>query len=476
MLAQTNALQQLLREEFRFDPLEVVGVEPEPTLSGGARPDWILELRWKDRTERFVVEYKSPATPKRLREAAGQAATFVSTDLRPMVMAPYLDSDDLDWLAEQEISGLDFSGNGVVVVPGTWFVYRTGKPNPYPLGRYIKSIYRGRSSLVGRVLILRQEFDTVTAVRDEIRARGGESSLSTVSKVLQSLEEELLVGRDSGVRLLQPGQLLDRLLGNFQAPEIQDRALFRTDDRDSLLGSLSSRAEKANVALAGRGESMWVSFPGAEETLAVYTRDLDVLEECAERVDKRGFADMELLETDDELVFFDRRRRGGFVWTSPLQTYLELASGGKRERETAEQMRDSSPVRMAELPGADPLRRDLCRLAARSPIIGRTVGCMAGLSPLSDPIRHALDRLAEPLQEFRASIVAKGGYRDPVESEGARVLLDQVSGLRCQDPVGPFVLFAGVLPPPVHMREEREEGEPVPPSRHLFEGRFGLLV
>jgi len=340
MLKQTEALQKLVRDGFRFEPLKVVRVEPDPERIGNARPDWILELRWKERTERFAVEYKSPATPKRLREAAGLASAFVSPGLRPMVMAPYLDTDDLDWLAEQEISGLDFSGNGVVVVPGAWFVYRTGEPNAYPSGRYIKSIYRGRSSLVGRVLILRQEFDTVTALRDEIRARGGEISLSTVSKVLQSLEEELLVGRDGGVRLLQGRHLLDRLLRNFQPPEIRSRAMLRADDRDSLLDRLSSRAEKANVTLAGRGEATWVSFPGVEETLAVYTSDLDVLEDCAERVEKRGFADVELLETDDELVFFDRRWRGGLVWTSPLQTYLELASGGKRERETAEQMRD----------------------------------------------------------------------------------------------------------------------------------------
>lgn len=340
MLKQTEALQKLLRQEIRFAPLEVVQVEPEPEQIGNPRPDWILELRWKDRTERFAVEYKSPATPKRLREAAGEASAIATNQLRPMVMAPYLDADALDWLARLEISGVDFSGNGVVVVPGVWFVYRTGQPNAYPSGRYIKSIYRGRSSLVGRMLILRQEFHTVTAVRDEIRARGGEISLSTVSKVLQSLEEELLVGRDRGVRLLQGEQLLDRLLGSFQPPEIQSRETLRAADRRSLLDSISTRAEKAKVAMAGRGESTYVSFPGAEETLGVYTSDLDALDGCGSRVEKRGFADVELLETNDELVFFDCRRRSGFVWTSPLQTYLELASGGKRERETAGQMRD----------------------------------------------------------------------------------------------------------------------------------------
>lgn len=116
--------------------------------------------------------------------------------------------------------------------------------------------------------------------------------------------------------------------------------MLRTDDRDLLLDALARRAEEGGIAVAGRGEATYVSFPGAEETLAVYTSDLEALDACGEQVGKRGFADVELLETEDELVFFDRRRLGGFIWTSPLQTYLELASGGKRERETAEQMRE----------------------------------------------------------------------------------------------------------------------------------------
>jgi hypothetical protein len=319
----------------------VGAVQSEPDFYGEPEPDWILELRWKDRTERFAVEYKAPATPKRLRDAVARSRSYSTPELRPMVMAPYLDEEALDWLMEQEVSGVDFSGNGVVVVPGSWFVFRTGMPNAYPSSQYIKSIYTGRSSLVCRILLLCREFGTVTAVRDEIRNRGGEISLSTVSKVLKSLENELVVGRERGVRLLQPDRLLDRLVRNFQEPEVGRRRLFRAKSLDAVLEEIMEQGRSADVNVAGRGERVYTSFPGAERMLELYVSDIDALDVPLEPAEGRGFADLRLLETTNELVFFDRRLRDGFLWTSPLQTYFEHATGGKREREISQQMRDS---------------------------------------------------------------------------------------------------------------------------------------
>ena len=48
------------------------------------------------------------------------------------------------------------------------------------------------------------------------------------------------------------------------------------------------------------------------------------------------FATVTLLETPDEEVYFDRRDD---LTASPVQTFLELSSGDKRDRETADQVR-----------------------------------------------------------------------------------------------------------------------------------------
>jgi len=50
------------------------------------------------------------------------------------------------------------------------------------------------------------------------------------------------------------------------------------------------------------------------------------------------FPNVELIETDDETVYFDAREDTEFWWVSPVQVYLELMAGDKRDRETAEQV------------------------------------------------------------------------------------------------------------------------------------------
>jgi len=56
----------------------------------------------------------------------------------------------------------------------------------------------------------------------------------------------------------------------------------------------------------------------------------------ADFTETERFANVRLLETKEDFVYFDRRPG---LLASPVQTYLELATGEKREKETAEQVR-----------------------------------------------------------------------------------------------------------------------------------------
>ena len=47
-----------------------------------------------------------------------------------------------------------------------------------------------------------------------------------------------------------------------------------------------------------------------------------------------------LIESHRPVDFFDADSNGPFPWASPLQTWLELMRGDKRDRETAEQVRE----------------------------------------------------------------------------------------------------------------------------------------
>lgn len=338
MLLEYQAIEKLTAGEFSFEPLRVSSVEAQ-VQGSEVRPDWLLELQWNGQTERFAVEYKSLATPKRLEEAIGLARRWTREKVWPMVMASYLAPEALDRLVDERVSGLDFSGNGVVVVPQRWFVYRTGMPNRYPANQYIKAIYAGRSSLVGRALLLRGDYRSVKEVREEIEARGGTISLATVSKVLQVLEEDLIVSRQEGIRVLQPDRLLDNLAADYSPPDAVQRIRGQVPDRGLVLEKVLARAEAQQTRIAAKGESVFALYPGAEKTLTIYCESSVGLFSDLGIEESARFWNLEVLETRDERVYFDRRWRDGFVWTSPLEVYLSLVKGDKRDQEVAAQLR-----------------------------------------------------------------------------------------------------------------------------------------
>jgi hypothetical protein len=343
----SKVLASLRKGEVAFSPFFLTP-RREIENSNGQRPDFVLEMTWNGTSHLFTVECRASATPAVLEEAIQQIRRASRPPLLwPMLFAPYLSDANLQRLEQEGVSGLDLCGNGVVIVPGEWLVYRTGRPNLYPQSFPIKNIFRGTSSLVARVFLLRRVFGAVGEIRAEIERREGAVALSTVSKVLTRLEEELIVGRRSGeIRLLQQDKLLQNLSENYRPPEVTRRFLGKTINKigpETLLMPRLEWARENQISLAMTGVSSARLYAGTprEPTISFYCSDAAaLLERLGSDVrEQNHFPDMELLETKDDSVYFDRRLIGGCAFASPLQTYLELARGGKREQETAEQVK-----------------------------------------------------------------------------------------------------------------------------------------
>lgn len=331
---------------IRFPPLKISSKVPSKSDAGrrhlGFQPDSILSVVWEKQRHSFVVEQKSSSTPRTLEAAIGQARRYADLSqgrYRPMVVLPYLSPEALERLLSTQVSGIDLSGNGVVLVPGKLFVYRTGEKNKFPAGTPIRNVYRGTTSLVARVFLARGAFSSVTEVRREITHRGGEISMSTVSKALRGLQEDLIVGRDESISLLQAPKLLDLLVSNYQGPNVVRRVRGRVEDMPSALELFATNTREYELSIAGSSPSRYVVMPDSEESTDIYTSSInDLLRGVAFRETNR-FPNVTLLESRDQTVYFDRREENGFYWVSPLQAYLELASGGKREQQASQQIR-----------------------------------------------------------------------------------------------------------------------------------------
>ena len=75
------------------------------------------------------------------------------------------------------------------------------------------------------------------------------------------------------------------------------------------------------------------------DLFSVYCPSLEMLVERMPESRTDRFPNLEIIEADNETVYFDALEDDKFLWVSSVQVYLELMAGDKRDRETADQVR-----------------------------------------------------------------------------------------------------------------------------------------
>ncbi len=334
-----------------FPPLTLVSTPPDVAANpklGALRPDLIVQAKWQGKQQLFAAKVKAQSVPQALLAAIQQSRTQAaalnarrasqSPAYQPLVIVPYLKPETLDRLAAEQVSGFDLVGNGVIVVPGEWLIYRTGGVNHYPTSTPIRNVFRGTSSLVPRVFLLRPTFSSVKEVLDEITARDGQITLPTVSKVLKTLQEELIVGRNEGIRLLDARRLLELLATNYRAPQIRCRWRGKLCDPQEGLTKMFRRANETPTRTVIEDPTRYTILPSAGQALTIWTESIEQLLQGVDGTETARFPTIELCESDDPTLYFDSRREGHIAWSSPLQVWLALQAGGKREQEAASEL------------------------------------------------------------------------------------------------------------------------------------------
>lgn len=346
MLTEQEAIQRIATGALVFPPLTIT-LKSAGMLLHDYTPDIVLQVVWDNKTYAFGAQYKSRSTPKEFQAAIDQAPRMSSASgLPPMILTPFLKEKQLIELAKQQISGIDFSGNGVVVVPDRLLVFRSGSPNQFPASETIQNVYRRNSAIVSRALLACPIFDSVNNIEAFIQLRGDGIpgvSLSTVSKVLRVLEDDLIIVRAYGqIRLVQPEKLLDKLVANFILP-VASRFLVgkSSQDTEMLMKQLSLKSSQQKIGLVGTGSGSVSQYAAMarEHSLSVYSTNLYRLLIGVDFKETNRFPNLEVIETSDRTVYFDSRTANGFQWASPVQTYLELMAGDQRDRDTATQVK-----------------------------------------------------------------------------------------------------------------------------------------
>lgn len=338
--SEQQIIRELLSGRHVPFPLSIERAREEAAWgSPGGVADVIVTLRWGEVQERFAVEIKRRSTPleiERARQVVERSPRYEAGP-HPMIVAPYLSDEVLDGLIGKGISGIDLSGNHAIVVPGRWLVIARGNANRYPTSRPIKNVYTGRSGLVGRIFLTLPRFEQLSHVRDAILERGGEISLGTVSKVVRAMEEDVILAREDGIRLIQPERLLERLVEHYRPPRV---SATRAGWSEQPVEALRSIVAAEGVRVAGCSPDHYVVAPRAYPQVEIYVSELgNWLSDVPLDQDARH-PNVTLIETEDIQPFFNRHMVDGIPWCSKLEVYLSLMRGGERDRRVASQLVD----------------------------------------------------------------------------------------------------------------------------------------
>jgi len=343
-LSIENILRQLDERQMDFSPFELSLVQLGSGANAKCTYDALIDLTWAGSIFRFIVESKTRFDSlQTVQTAIEQARQYAkSTKSYPMIYLPYLSPNTVKMLKEAAVSGFDLCGNLFVSIPGKVYVERVGKRNLFPSSAPIKNIYQKNSSLVSRLFLLQPSFESITAIVHELKRRNGDLTQATVSKVCRRLEEDIIIGKKDTRKqketyLIQPKTLLEYLSEQYAPPTIRKRLMVKLRIPPKVLpGRLIgwSRTTGENIVQTGTVSCIAYTVMARDETTAFYCSHVARLLSDLEGVfeETKRFTDIELIETDDQFVYFDQRNN---LYASPIQSYLELMQGDKRDQQAA---------------------------------------------------------------------------------------------------------------------------------------------
>lgn len=351
-LKANDILEALNSQEVIPQPLVVKTIDIKSSLVLDYELDAVIEFAIQNGPSfKAAVELLSISTPKMISQKAMKlgnlAPALKKQALVPMIIAPYISQQESGCLLQQGISWIDLSGNLLIRISPNIYIERTGKPNQYPDTSPIKNIYKGTSSLVGRALLLNSEgFSSLYEIVDYINSRNGTITLATVSKVLKSLEENLIVEKGKGkIRVKQPALLLENLAAGYA--EYAKKQNYRQYPYDvENINELTTLFSKVQVDYA------YCGFYAAKRKGLAMTDQITILVKSIQNVKKalalnpslvrpdEEYGQVVFIETDNPGVWFNIQEKPLNTIVDDLELYLEMINDTPRGPKIANQLKN----------------------------------------------------------------------------------------------------------------------------------------
>ena len=350
-LTKKEIIQSLKNMGDRYAPLVINRLTEQVSLPVGCRFDAIIEFSIQNGPSfEAVVGIASVSTPQMILASARLLAVCIAIEkvpnMVPLIIAPYIGAKQAKILADKDISWIDLSGNMSVRISNRVYIERTGKPNRFPDTAPIKKIFQGTSSLVSRALLLQPEgFSSLYEMVDFINNRNAKITLSTVSKVVKRLEEELLINRDKSlINVADQEKLLERLVQGYRnSTERRTKQTYRFVIENiqqlspGLVGECKDYLACGFYAAQIKGLAM-------TDKMTIFVKDIEQFRRKAEEkwvsiTADEEFGNVIITETNDPGVWFNPDWRIIDSVVGDIELYLEMMVDTPRGPKIAEQLK-----------------------------------------------------------------------------------------------------------------------------------------
>jgi hypothetical protein len=339
--------------------IRVFDVQWQPELTKykeqNVRPDVDFTIDYGGNMIKVYGEVKSQVTPKILREI-GQWISRIKT-ANPteawVLICPFLSEASQRFCQENNIDFIDLSGNILIRVPGKMLLQRLNQPNQYKESRIFRNPFAGASSRVLRVLLNMPNKDwTVTGIEDELENESIRQnkkglfslSISSISKTIQSLEEEVLIRRDGmKIKVSDPKQILFHWAEKYRDRyKWMCRSSFKTNNPfgfevESSIQKLTVRFKDLDIFVSGSAAANFVAPFVNVDHIDVFILDKLRPESLRSLSNERSVGpDFQFLYPYDNGVSMYAQTVKNIKIVSPIQIYLDCYARGGRDVKQAE--------------------------------------------------------------------------------------------------------------------------------------------
>jgi len=303
-----------------------------------------------------VVKVGTPSGQQTIQvvtKAAGEArhireASFLLTErikLQPggygLVIAPYVSPESRLLLRQQGHGWFDLAGNCLLSFGGIHVDIEKASTNPFGSKRRHKSVFSPKSGRILKVLL----GERAPLRGNEIAARAHVSQ-AQVSKVREALlDREWAATTSAGIRVVKPLEVLQAWVQDRAAPALaaQGHTLKNGRALDANLQTLfmkTATLPSCTLLLAGHSVARRLApfARVAGEYFYADARGIELIREHLQLAPTETGANIFIYEPDDDAIQLDSIAlapepvRG----TGLLQTYLDLAAMGDRDKEAAD--------------------------------------------------------------------------------------------------------------------------------------------